>query len=223
MRPLVKGKGREVSGIRRKFNKNPKNPDLGSYVLTNVLRRKLCLPNYSKSRMLTDTKEYMTVVTCTGAPSIAVVPVMMERSSGTIRTPRPSNSGNPVPSTNNTAINCPNCSRPYVTKSGLAKHLLTCGKRDRSKCQFRKQEFSTYTGFGYMSKRHTRRKERNKKDSEIFTILANIEARAPKKSPFMSQMVKESGLTKDQVRHRREKPIYQEYLRLARTQLRKTP
>nr|CAI5852025.1 unnamed protein product [Callosobruchus analis] len=32
------------------------------------------------------------------------------------------------------AIICPNCDRRYMTKSSLAKHLLSCGVRVRSKC-----------------------------------------------------------------------------------------
>nr|CAH7723730.1 unnamed protein product [Callosobruchus chinensis] len=116
-----------------------------------------------------------------------------------------------------------------MTKSGLAKHLLTCGKRDRSRCLVCKQEFTTYTGVRlHEQKAHPevfneqKRGEIKRPDSEIFTILANIEAKAPKKTPFLSQMVRESGLTKDQVRHRREKPIYQEYLRSAKLKIKDT-
>ncbi|CAH2014096.1 unnamed protein product [Acanthoscelides obtectus] len=60
-----------------------------------------------------------------------------------------------------------------------------------------------------------RRRELRRPDSEIYDILATIETQTHK-GPFMAKMVAESGLTKDQIRHRRDKPIYKQYLDAAR-------
>ncbi|CAH1995337.1 unnamed protein product [Acanthoscelides obtectus] len=43
-------------------------------------------------------------------------------------------------------------------------------------------------------------------------IMAKIEAATIKGQPFIDKMVSDTGLTRDQVRHRRTKPVYKEYL-----------
>ncbi|CAH2020243.1 unnamed protein product [Acanthoscelides obtectus] len=43
-------------------------------------------------------------------------------------------------------------------------------------------------------------------------IMARIEAATIKGQPFIDRMVSDTGLTRDQVRHRRNKPVYKEYL-----------
>ncbi|CAH2017715.1 unnamed protein product [Acanthoscelides obtectus] len=142
-----------------------------------------------------------------------------------------SNTVSPIPGPSNTVTlqpanaapyRCQICERPYETKSGLNKHLLTCGKRDRTKCQYCKAGFTTYTGVRLHEQRahpeaenDSRRRELRRPDSEIYDILANIEIQSHK-GPFMAKMVAESGLTKDQIRHRRDKPIYKQYLDAAR-------
>ncbi|CAH1995343.1 unnamed protein product [Acanthoscelides obtectus] len=131
--------------------------------------------------------------------------------------PGPSNTVTLQPA-NSAPYRCHICERPYETKSGLNKHLLTCGKRDRTKCQYCNAGFTTYTGVRlHEQKAHpependNRRRELRRPDSEIYDILATIETQTHK-GPFMAKMVAESGLTKDQIRHRRDKPIYKQYL-----------
>nr|CAI5841459.1 unnamed protein product [Callosobruchus analis] len=119
-----------------------------------------------------------------------------------------------------------NCHKQYRTRSGLAKHLKTCGVRDRSKCQHCGISFGTYAGVRAHELRSHRelyynelRVKQKLSDSEIFTALAAIEVRVDKTKPFIKEMMEATGLTKDQVRHRRSKPIYQEYLRIAQQEL----
>nr|CAI5847800.1 unnamed protein product [Callosobruchus analis] len=120
-------------------------------------------------------------------------------------------------------FNCPICDRAYVTKSGLAKHLKTCGTRSRSECQFCGRSFSTYNGVrAHELRAHTEdynnelRANQKRPEAELLVLMANIEVTVRKGEPFVGRMMQATGLTKDQIRHRRAKPIYQEYLLAAR-------
>lgn len=46
--------------------------------------------------------------------------------------------------------------------------------------------------------------------------MAEIEVRRAKGKPFIKDMVESTGLTRDQIRHRRSQPIYNDYIELAR-------
>ncbi|CAH2020269.1 unnamed protein product, partial [Acanthoscelides obtectus] len=89
---------------------------------------------------------------------------------------------------------CQICERPYETKSGLNKHLLTCGKRDRTKCQYCKAGFyyihrgaaSRAEGTPRSRENDSRRRELRRPDSEIMILLANIEIQSHK-GPFMAK------------------------------------
>lgn len=112
-------------------------------------------------------------------------------------------------------FHCGNCSRPYATKSGLAKHLKSCGSRDRTKCQYCGMAFTTYTGV----RLHEIRSHPNKTvtptaltDAESYELMAHTEVRL-KKGEFINIKINQvTGLTKDQIRHRRAKAIYKDYL-----------
>lgn len=53
-------------------------------------------------------------------------------------------------------------------------------------------------------------------DAILFTTMAEIEVRCIKGKPFIKDMVESTGLTRDQIRHRRSKPIYNDYIELAK-------
>lgn len=117
-------------------------------------------------------------------------------------------------------LKCPKCERLYATKSGLAKHAKTCGVRDRTKCQACGLEFTTFTGL----RLHEVRAHPNLTvaapppltEMEYFELMAHTEVRL-KRGEFINIKISEvTGLSKDQIRHRRAKPIYQGYLENAR-------
>nr|CAI5858874.1 unnamed protein product [Callosobruchus analis] len=70
------------------------------------------------------------------------------------------------------AIICPNCDRSYMTKSSLAKHLLSCGVRDRSG-GVRLHEARMHTGLD----NEARRKDLKMSEAEIFQRMAEIQLR----------------------------------------------
>ncbi|XP_017768902.1 PREDICTED: uncharacterized protein LOC108557038, partial [Nicrophorus vespilloides] len=59
-------------------------------------------------------------------------------------------------------------------------------------------------------------------ESELMAKIAKIEAGSKRGGKFYSEMVRATGLTEHQVRHRREQKIYQRYLTEARAQVRRS-
>lgn len=117
------------------------------------------------------------------------------------------------------------CGRGYASKATLSRHQKDCGRRDQSKCQFCDRPFPTFAGVRQHERRaHPAEYQQQLQDelpapeSEIMEKLARIEVQSLT-GVFYARMVNETGLTKQQVRYRREKPEYKEYLEKARRQL----
>ncbi|CAH2016998.1 unnamed protein product [Acanthoscelides obtectus] len=118
-----------------------------------------------------------------------------------------------------TRYNCEDCGKAFYTKNGLTRHRPACGTVERTKCQYCGSEFSSFTGVRLHEHRahaaavNDEKRERLKRpESELMQIMARIEAATIKGQPFIDRMVSDTGLTRDQVRHRRNKPVYKEYL-----------
>lgn len=145
-----------------------------------------------------------------------------------------SNSGESVRTSSNAipdhqgSIKCPHCDRGYVTRSGLAKHLKTCGVRSRNQCQYCSAPFNTFQGVRQHEKKAHSESYYKDLESQLPVAesvqlfqMAQIEARATKGSPFLVEMANVTGLTKDQIKYKRSKEIYQQYLLDARKDLSK--
>lgn len=131
----------------------------------------------------------------------------------------------PGPSKSAGAHCCPKCARPYQTRSGMRKHLKDCGTKERTACQFCGKEFTSYQAVRkHESAAH--RKQYNEQeegkvrpsDAEILTKIAEMEANK-KSAYFLNDISKATGLTKDQIRHKRTKPEYKEFFRLAKEKI----
>lgn len=132
------------------------------------------------------------------------------------------NSGTQGTSTLSATHCCTKCGKGYQTRSGMLKHLKECGSRDRRKCGFCEREFATFLALRcheraahkdlYMEQEEQKAKP---SEAEVFAKIAEMEANK-KSNYFLNDIAQALGLTKDQVRHRRDKPEYREYLRRAR-------
>jgi hypothetical protein len=110
---------------------------------------------------------------------------------------------------------CP-CDRSFVPKPGLARHQKDCGSRDISKCQFCEARFPSFIGV----RQHERRAHQDlykqdlearlpEAESSLLAKIAQVEA-SNTSGIFYNDMVAATGLTKHQIRHRRETPQYKE-------------
>lgn len=121
---------------------------------------------------------------------------------------------------------CPKCGRGYNTRSGRSKHLKDCGKNDRTACDFCGKQFGTFAQVRchervahpaqYMAVEESKLKI---SDSEVFTTIAELEVRNANKNTFLLDISKATGLSRDQVKYRRTRPVYAEYLKIAREKL----
>lgn len=83
--------------------------------------------------------------------------------------------------------------------------------------------FSTFTGVRLHERKSHPHEEASTKsqtltESEYLTIIARIEANIKKGEHINIKITEATGLSKDQIRHRRSKPIYKEYLEIARNE-----
>ncbi|CAH2017512.1 unnamed protein product [Acanthoscelides obtectus] len=111
-----------------------------------------------------------------------------------------------------TRYNCEDCGKAFYTKNGLTRHRPACGTVERTKCQYCGSEFSSFTGVRLHEHRahaaavnDEKRERLERPESELMQIMARIEAATIKGQPFIDRMVSDTGLTRDQVRHRRNK------------------
>ncbi len=114
---------------------------------------------------------------------------------------------------------CGICGRRYKTMSGLYRHRKTCGVRDRSRCQHCGRQFATFQGVRQHEKlAHRERYMAEEADhlppseASAFELMAEIEVGVKPNQPFLKDMALATGLTVDQVRYRRKKPAYREFL-----------
>lgn len=135
----------------------------------------------------------------------------------------PNISNEPITSTTE-SYQCSNCEKSYQTKSGPAKHLKTCADAQRKNCKYCGLAFSTFTGLrAHESRSHKAEETASaaaslpKSNLEWLRKIAEIEASLPKGQPLFRTITQATGLTKDQVRHKREKPLYTELLRTAKS------
>jgi len=117
---------------------------------------------------------------------------------------------------------CPLCSREYKSRRGLQKHVKGCGTRDRTWCEFCDRTFDHFQAVRCHEKRaHPEQFQSTSEDklkvseAELLEKIAEVEANK-KGCYFVKDIMEATRLTKDQVRHKREKPLYQEYLRIAK-------
>ncbi|CAG9825822.1 unnamed protein product [Phaedon cochleariae] len=114
---------------------------------------------------------------------------------------------------------CPKCGHGCETNGGLQKHMKLCITRDTSKCQFSERTFPTFQGVRQHEKKaHPDLYAKEMEDSlpspehEFYEILAAIEVSTLKGKPFVKEIEKATGLPSHQIRHKRDKTIYKEYL-----------
>ena len=117
------------------------------------------------------------------------------------------------------APECEVCGRKYKTMSGLYRHRKTCGVRDRSHCVHCGRGFATFQGV----RQHEKLAHRERymveaagslppSEASAFELMAEIEVGVRSNQPFLKDMALATGLTVDQVRYRRKKPAYREFL-----------
>ncbi|CAG9825817.1 unnamed protein product [Phaedon cochleariae] len=114
---------------------------------------------------------------------------------------------------------CPKCGHGCETNGGMQKHMMLCITRDTSKCQFSERTFPTFQGVRQHEKKaHPDLYAEEMEDSlprpehELYEILAAIEVSTLKGKPFVKEIEKATGLPSHQIRHKRDKTIYTEYL-----------
>lgn len=114
---------------------------------------------------------------------------------------------------------CYSYEKSYQFRSALVKHFLTRAATHRRQCQYWDAKFANFRAL----RTHERKSHEDAylaslesklalTDAEIFSRLAAIEARAKKGVPFVAERVAATGLTKNQIRHRRLKPQNKECL-----------
>lgn len=120
-------------------------------------------------------------------------------------------------STTQPALKCEKCNREYKTKSGLAKHIKTCGDNDRTKCLYCSFTCNSYTGLRSHEVRAHKEllnesEQQGRTETETLILMAKTEAGIPRGQHVYKELIAVTGLTRDKIRHRRDKPLYKEYL-----------
>lgn len=121
------------------------------------------------------------------------------------------NSGTQEASTSSAPHCCEKCGKGYQTRSGMLKHFKECGSRDRRKCNFCSREFATFLALrcheraahkdAYLAQEEGKIKP---SEADVLAKIAHMEANK-RSNYFLSDIAKALGLTKDQIRHRRDK------------------
>lgn len=116
-------------------------------------------------------------------------------------------------------MKCIKCGRTFRKKGALAQHIPRCADNTNTNptntCHLCNQSYDTYSGL----RQHIRRKHPAEYSAEleaglrqpevdILHTIASIECEIPKGQPFLKRMAEATGLTVDQVRHRRRHPQY---------------
>lgn len=124
---------------------------------------------------------------------------------------------------------CDTCNRQYTSKSNLVRHQRTCEESKRRKCRYCVETFNSFASVRIHERRahaHEFNEELAKKlpptETELMATMAEIEAKSKVSGVFIKSMMTATGLTKDQIRHRRAKPNYQDHLSRAREKLAST-
>lgn len=122
---------------------------------------------------------------------------------------------------------CASCGKSYKTKSGLNKYLKTCGTRDRTACKFCGEKFSTFTGVRLHEIRAHKAEEndapKQRTEVDVLLLMAESEAKLSAGSHVLKLLSEATGLTKHQIRHRRDKPEYRRLLAINREELANDP
>lgn len=119
---------------------------------------------------------------------------------------------------------CKNCTRKYTSRSILTRHQKTCEDRMRVKCNHCAEEFKSHRSVR-IHERRAHPHEFNEElvaqiqpsEPEVMEKMAAIENVTAKGGTFIQAMIDATGLTRDQVRYRRTKEIYREFLAKARS------
>lgn len=117
------------------------------------------------------------------------------------------------------AHRCDRCGVEYQYLANFKTHLKDCGARDREKCLYCGRTFENYAA----TRQHERRahpleyrRDLEAKlptsESELMAKLAKVEAKSRKGVVSIRELKEATGLTEQQIRTRREKPVYQKYL-----------
>lgn len=117
---------------------------------------------------------------------------------------------------------CTFCAKNFSSKSNLAKHTKNCAESARRNCRYCEATFTSFTDLrAHESRTHKAEEtarageEVVKTNQEILQELANAEAALTPGRPLYSSLMAATGLTREQIRHRREKPLYKELLDIA--------
>lgn len=123
---------------------------------------------------------------------------------------------------------CTTCPRVFASKSSLAKHAKNCVESLRRRCRHCEATFNSFAGLRTHESRTHRDEEAalageqvEKTSQEIFLELARAEAALSPGRPLYNSLMTATGLSRDQIRHRREKPLYRELLEIATAELTK--
>lgn len=137
---------------------------------------------------------------------------------------KPPSTGRPraaIPSPTQAHV-CGHCGRGFNREYNLERHIPACEGKQHG-CLYCDLKFNTLAG----ARQHMKLKHKEHYTAEleaelkapeniILEQLATIEVTSLKGTHFVSEMVKKTGLTKDQIRKKREKPIYAQYLARAK-------
>lgn len=121
---------------------------------------------------------------------------------------------------NSKKIVCSTCKREYKSKSGLAKHAKSCTDSQGRACKYCDRVFDSYPGLRAHEIRAHKSQENialgaAKTETEILQRMANLEAQVSAGNSIFKVLMEATGLSRDKIRHRRDKSIYKQYMELA--------